>query len=373
MPRYRAEMPKSWNRSANAYRAFTLVELLVVIAIIGILVGLLLPAVQAARESARRIQCTNNLKQMTLAMVNHESAHGTLPSSGWKGHFTGDPDRGHGKLQPGCWLYSILPYMEQQALYDMGSGKTGAARFAELQVRDSTPLPAINCPSRRAPQSYIRNPATQAVSGDGTGAAKPYDMPEAVKNDYAINIGDMSGTDPNTGFDSRCLTIAPNNYDKASWSSEFPPSAQEYNGISFCGTAVKLRQITDGLSNTLALGEKFIFTQVYNEGRFWRADDWGPYVGFQDDTARSTYYNGLIPTHLPQQDTDNLTSLTKTSLEGQFDHLVPAEIFGSPHSGGCNFSMCDGSVTLINYDIDAEAYRQMGDRADGGTAKVYKR
>ncbi|MCO6042826.1 DUF1559 domain-containing protein [Aeoliella sp. ICT_H6.2] len=369
-------MPKPSSPHKTPRYGFTLVELLVVIAIIGILVGLLLPAVQAARESARRIQCTNNLKQMTLAMVNHESAHGTLPSSGWKGHFTGDPDRGHGKNQPGCWMYSILPYMEQQAIYDMGSGMTGTARLEALKVRDTTPVKAFNCPSRRTAELYQRSapaPLT-AYSGDGTGVAKPYEMTAAVKSDYAINIGDMSGLDDKTGFDSKCLQIAPNNYDKATWSSDFPPRASEYNGVSFCGTAVKLRQITDGLTNTIALGEKFVFTQVYAERAYWRGDDWGPYVGFQDDVARSTYYNGLGPgTHVPQQDTDDLTSLTKGSIDGQFSHILPAELFGSAHTAGCIFSMCDGSVTLINYDVDPETYRQMGDRGDGGSIKQYVR
>jgi prepilin-type N-terminal cleavage/methylation domain-containing protein/prepilin-type processing-associated H-X9-DG protein len=360
--RRRLELP-TW--ASN--QGFTLVELLVVIAIIGILVALLLPAVQAARESARRTQCTNHLKQLTLGMINHESSTRALPSSGWKGHFTGDPDRGTGKNQPGGWMYSILPYIEQQQLFDLGKGKSGTTRLQDLAARDATPLPTISCPSRRSPQAVPRTSSSQALSGDGTGKAQSYDMPTAAKVDYAINVGDM------TNFDIECLTIGPNNYDPASWPAAFPPPASKYSGISFCGTAVKFRQITDGLTNTIALGEKFVFTQVYNDAKHWDADDWGPYMGFQDDLVRSTYFDGLNPNHVPQQDTDKLPKLFGMTDADQFTQLLPKELFGSSHPGGCIFSMCDGSVTLVTFDVDGDTFRQMGDRGDGGIKKIYVR
>ena len=111
-------------------RKFTLVEVLVVILIITILIGLLLPAVQMAREASRRSQCQNNLKQIGVAMQLHENALMELPSGGWGAHWVGDPDRGSGAKQPGGWVYQILPYMDFQALYDLRFEAADAAGSA---------------------------------------------------------------------------------------------------------------------------------------------------------------------------------------------------------------------------------------------------
>jgi prepilin-type N-terminal cleavage/methylation domain-containing protein len=134
--------------------AFTLVELLVVIAIIGILVGLLLPAVQAARESARRMQCANNLKQLGLGMLNFHSTQKAYPSGGWGFTWAPHPDRGYGIEQPGSWIYSILPQLEQENLANLGGG-VGATNENDARLLDGnrmrleTALPVLFCPSRR--------------------------------------------------------------------------------------------------------------------------------------------------------------------------------------------------------------------------------
>jgi len=176
---------------------FTLVELLVVITIIGILIALLLPAVQAAREAARRIQCGNNLRNMGLAWHNHLQQHGFLPSAGWGSYWTGDPDLGTGRHQPGSWMFSILPFIEQDALYNLGAGSPGwpvpSAKQAQFTKRNSTPVFVFYCPSRRRAQAIVgRNFGTSVKNWAHNGEPM-------TRGDYSASMGNNSDTGGSMG------------------------------------------------------------------------------------------------------------------------------------------------------------------------------
>ena len=220
---------------------FTLVELLVVIAIIAMLVTLLLPAVQSAREAARRTQCTNNLKQLGLAVLNHASAHSHLPAGGWGHGWTSDPDRGYGEEQPGTWTFNVLPFMEETALRDLGSDGdratiTKVQRDGSAQVV-LTALSAFHCPTRREPGAF-----TQGQSWANSAAVRA-----TARGDYAANGGEAwhGGVDP------------------GGYTRPWNPVADVGNGIAFQKSTVALNKILDGTSKTYLVGEKFAEPSLY--------------------------------------------------------------------------------------------------------------
>lgn len=325
-------------------KGFTLVELLVVIAIIGVLVALLLPAVQAAREASRTAQCKNHLKQLALAMVNHEQAQGHLPAAGFNGDWVGDPDEGFGVRQPGGWVFAILPYIEQSSIRAIGGGLTGLDKKKELARRDGMPIEFLNCPSRRDARAYP-NPANH-VPINGRYAESH------GRTDYAQNAGDIKA------LEFWCQKNSPRDA-SGRGSAEWPPTLDQHSGVGFCGSLIKLRHITDGLSNTYALGDRFIEPAHYEDG-LGHADDWPMYTGYQDDLYRSVYHLPGDQSYTPLRDRDDLGDLGEERVYFSF---------GSSHPGGCNMAMCDGSVQTISYDVDPEVHRQNGHRSDAGAPR----
>lgn len=325
-------------RHSSKRRAFTLVELLVVIAIIGILVALLLPAIQAAREAARRSQCSNNLRQLSLAMIQHESTHKHLPTTGWWGSWVGDPDRGYDSRQPGSWIYNILPFIEQQQIRDLGAGLTVNQKWPVFKERDGLTISYLNCPSRRASIAYPNGSEHTPVNSRKATIH--------ARSDYAANAGDIEV------LEQLCEKIYPTTLAEADTGKlGWPPSQKDFNGTAYCGAAIKLAAVTDGLSKTYLLGERYLNPQNYETG-FDHGDDWSMWSGYQDDIVRSTYCNAAgTDNRVPVQDTPG--------LEKQ-------ELFGSAHPGGCYMAFGDGSVQFIGYDIEPDVHRRNGNRLDGG-------
>ena len=137
-------------------KAFSLIELLTVIAILTLILQLMFPAVQMAREAARRADCANNLRQLGLAMMQHHGIHGRFPSGGWSWRWVGEPERGTDRSQPGSWAYNILDFIEQEALRDLGQDLEGSERLNAIEQRCQTPVDMLVCPTRRSPMRYTQ-------------------------------------------------------------------------------------------------------------------------------------------------------------------------------------------------------------------------
>jgi len=318
---------------------FTLVELLVVIAIIGILVALLLPAIQAAREAARRTQCKNQLRQIAVAMLNHENAFGYFPTGGdipWpniEDYITGGKPNSAARQGLG-WAYQILPYLEQGAIKGL----------VTQQQLDETVVPLYFCPSRRAPtRSTFNAAAAGRMLGWGIdyAAVVPGRIHPFVTNDeLAIKgcnpslctwkdlprddeVADVLGIIVRTPYYVPAKVDLPN-----------PPPT-------------KPAQVTDGLSHTILITEKRLRPSQYETGD-WH-DDRGWTDGWDADTIRSTSFP-------IRHDADVDAELTN----GQFGNCV-----GSAHAAGVNAAFGDGSVRVLSYDIDRKLFNYLGHRSDG--------
>jgi prepilin-type N-terminal cleavage/methylation domain-containing protein/prepilin-type processing-associated H-X9-DG protein len=318
-----------------ALRGFTLIELLVVIAIIAVLIALLLPAVQAAREAARRIQCTNNLKQLGLALHNYEGSIGSFPSGeistlvnpNWRipaGNCNAAPP----ELGPGWSLFALaFPYLEQQVLANASNFNLSIADPANLTVR-GTQVTVYSCPSDLPPAAISMFDCGNPPSAGNT--------PVALLSDLAPSsyVGVLGGGNRN-------------NPDPLCGCYEWQP----FNGMFHRNSRVRIAEITDGTSNTVGVGERderFVSSSwvgvlpnaevIYNPARGLGCTNWRPAITAV--VVHSRQYTVNRPDASPAA-------------------------FHTQHPGGGNFLFMDGSVRFIKDSVNLDTMRALCTRNYG--------
>jgi prepilin-type N-terminal cleavage/methylation domain-containing protein len=314
--------------------AFTLVELLVVITIIGILMMLMLPAVNAVRESARRTVCANNLKQIGLGCLQHEAKHGWLPTGGWGWGWAGDPDRGYSDRQPGGWHFNILPYIEQEALHNMGRNHN----TSDGKIRAQTPVAIYICPSRHKITTYPYNHGSPFCNIDNPN-------PIIGRSDYAACSGDNGITSswygPGSLSEGDSMSVS-------SWNG-YEGDYADATGVVYRRSMCKMASIKHGPSFTYLAGERYLDPDYYYST--YCANDQGWDTGYDFDVNRWTGVGGSpLP---PKRDTT-----------GYYDNGGCDRIFGSAHRDGFQMVFCDGSVRRFSFSIDPTIHRVLGSRKD---------
>ncbi len=299
----------------------TVVEVMLVLSILGLLLALLLPAVQSAREAARRISCQNNLHQISVASLAFEASHRFLPSNGWAFNWVADPERGYGRNQPGGWAYHIAPHLEVRfpTPSDAYLGTSEQVRTLLAQTFVAT----FRCPSRPAPNFAPTNPWSNPVNA--------LFVSTSPRTDYAICEGDYI-TDTRRG---------PNSLEEGD-SPNYPwRNVSRATGVSFLRSEVRVVEVSDGLSNTYLIGEKNVCQQNY--------------ASLGDDGYDQSLFSGV--------DLDlSRWSHFPPATDGQTPGVRQ---FGSAHASVFHMSFCDGSVRSLSYSIDSHTHQFLGNRRDG--------
>lgn len=325
---------------------FTLVELLVVITIIGILIALLLPAVQAAREAARSMQCSNHLKQYALAFHNYHDIHQQFPPGGVYTFSAGGVDHGKGAT----WTVFILPFMEQESLYDCISFANPPGGQIRNTLIGNTPLAGITVPYARCPSDDY--PSVVQISGG----------PVATTN-YAANRGTMRMDNLVGGcaqFNFEALP-PPRTRVGAATLPGIGPVANLWGGDCMsAGTCsgimgnmnwgARIEEITDGTSDTICLGE--VLPYCRDDAKIADGDMW---------TANRLQVQAF--TNAPIN-FDTCPPNSATDLCHRDDAWQVSKGFKSRHPSGANFAFCDASVRSLSQNIDLVTYWRLGDHAD---------
>ncbi|MEZ6094512.1 MAG: DUF1559 domain-containing protein [Pirellulaceae bacterium] len=294
----------------NKNKGFTLIELLVVIAIIGILVGMLLPAVQSVREAARRTQCSNNVRQLALAAMNHESAIGRFPP-GWSSNSSVDALAG-----PGWgWGYHLLTQVEAQNVYDVIDSSLDIDDPAHEAILQ-TIIPVFQCASDPSPN--LVDLMDDSGDHDHDHIVAFYEPPQTHEE----------------------LLVGRSNYVGVFGSIEIDDDPFAGNGMFYANSRTKMRDLLDGSSNTLMFGER------------------------RSDVLQISWVG--VDAHIPHPYARVVGSTDHTPN----NKLGHAEDFSSFHQVGANFALADGSTHFINDQIDESVFQGLGTRAGGEVVKL---
>jgi len=332
-------MPKG--HCPHRHSGFTLIELLVVIAIIAVLIALLLPAVQQAREAARRSQCKNNLKQLGLALHNYHDSIRTFPPAfsqhSWKG--TNLAGQSIDTLPTFNWMVYVLPYIDQSAMYNQLSFSASTRVAPNSQFMTKMP-PNFACPSDPA-----GGVITSHTPGDGKiiqGYDFSADIPATIGHNYMLSGSVFDCESDGSSDNGFCSSTGGRGFaaDTRVWDGD----AYNFPGNSQCR---RIRDITDGTSNTIAVGE--ILPDCY------AAANW-----MYGDTNNFSTSNGIN------------TKMTKTCrfLGGDWTYWHEGRGFKSMHIGGIQVLMSDGSVKFISQSIDMGLFQNMGTVQSGDLVSV---
>jgi len=373
-------MKESPNSKLSPIRGgFTLIELLVVIAIIAVLIGLLLPAVQSAREAARRIQCTNNLKQLGLAFANYESANimfplGAMVNVSGPAASTWGNEAGNNGVS---WVGLILPYFEQGNVFNsinfslsIASGSSASTSF--FATAWYTRIGALSCPSDGDQQGF-RN--FGSGNGDGQDISAPPPYPPGSNGtgallvpvtDYGVSFGDnyCVGALNAPGYPTETPTtlgFPTVGIQRIGWPGYQGTYADINGNLPPTGTAGALRgmfdvnngqtvtiaSITDGTSNTISAGE--VLPKARADNNVW---EWN-----------SGAYGTTVPLNLPGSQSCSLGGWGSTNWSSRCAYTNTG--FKSHHPGGANFVFADGSVHFLKQTIAMQAYCALGSRAGG--------
>ena len=336
-------------RCRRPRRGFTLIELLVVIAIIGVLIALLLPAVQAAREAARRAQCTNNLKQMALAAQNYHDSNGCFPGGSYSGTLSQNTtDLWSGYPENFSCFVRMLPYFEQSPMYNATNFDNCSSSASNLTIA-GVQVNSLICPSD------VRNQIIQIPTTKSSGAG--------VLPGWSFNINPKHFPTPASNFTQAFTSYAGN---AGTFTFGFNNLASQvvrdnHNGVVYNDSSVRIADVLDGTSNTFLFGE-------HSKGQLMILD---PAYAVSDGCWNSgRWYDTLFSTMYPM----NLGYGNFTNIKNSSYYLPTAA--GSLHTGGANFAFCDGSVRFLKNSINSWSFNagnatSYGDSLPDGTVSVF--